>query len=63
VCRVPDASNPPHSLTLARAALARARSPFSSVPARTLVIDAARQTLSLLEDGEETASFPVSTSA
>jgi UDP-N-acetylmuramate--alanine ligase len=49
------------SLALARAALARQRSPFAELPPRLLLVDVARQRLSLIEAGREAASWPVST--
>jgi UDP-N-acetylmuramate--alanine ligase len=47
--------------TLAREALQRAGAPFRELPRRLLVVDVARQRLSLLEMGRVTAAYPVST--
>lgn len=46
---------------LARAALDRPAAPFRDLPPRLLVVDVARQRLSLVESGFETAGYPIST--
>ncbi len=48
---------------LADAALARPRSPFRELPARCLLVDVAAQRALLVERGEVTGSWPVSTAA
>jgi UDP-N-acetylmuramate--alanine ligase len=58
----PEASvDPDRALELARAALARPRSPFSELPERLLLVDVERQKLSLIEDGRVVIEYPVST--
>ncbi len=51
------------ALALARKALTRPQAPFVELPPRCLVVDVARQRLSLIADGREVATFRVSTAA
>jgi UDP-N-acetylmuramate--alanine ligase len=51
------------ALALARAELSRSGAPFSSLPERFLLVDVARQRLTLIEGGQAVAEFPISTAA
>lgn len=53
----------PRAITLARAALQRPLAPFRSLPERLIVVDVPQQRLTILEDGEAIADYPVSTAA
>lgn len=56
-----DDPTPDRASALARDALDRPAAPFRELPSRLLVVDVARQRLSLVESGLETAAYPVST--
>lgn len=49
------------AVSLARAALERPQSPFDALPERLLVVDVARQTITLIVGAEAEAAYPVST--
>jgi UDP-N-acetylmuramate--alanine ligase len=59
----PDPEARARAVTLARSALGRPGAPSSDLPPRLIVVDVARQRLSLLEDRGEVAAYPVSTAA
>ena len=50
-------------LVLARAALARPRSPFDSLPDRLVLVDVSRQRLTLIEGERPVSEYPASTAA
>lgn len=59
-----DAPGRDHSaVALARAALARERSPFRELPPRLVVVDVDRQRLAWIENGATRLEFPVSTAS
>jgi lipoprotein-anchoring transpeptidase ErfK/SrfK len=62
---VPSPTNPDadSAVAMARAALARERSPFRELPPRLVLIDVDRQRLALIEDGAMQFEFPVSTAS
>ncbi len=59
----PSIDSDPALRALVAAALGRARSPFRAPPARFALVDVTAQRLHLIEHGEVTASWPVSTAA
>lgn len=63
VTSVPEPRVADPGLALARAALARPRSPFRELPPRLMVVDVARQRLFLIERDARLAEYPVSTAA
>lgn len=63
MAQTPDPESAARALDLARAAMERPQAPFRTPPPRLVLVDVARQRVTLLEAGRPVAVYPASTSA